>query len=223
MTDMEQSVAIDDGRAVYSPQAKTMVWKEDGIFALTSADSVSMKAISETCDEKMQRWMVASMAQSYIQLVDSVFGSEPVVKQLKGKSTQFTEVIMHKFEHLFDDSISAFTLTILADSLTGSEKLQELYRLQPAVFKVFDGLLEETGAIFSDDSYDHTLSLPGKVFATNARETTTKGLIWTMDSNYFLMKPYVLEASSRIANPWIMALTGLLAIALVVVLIRRRR
>jgi len=215
LTDIEQAVAIDDGLTVYSPTEKTMIWKEGGELALTPADSAAMNAIHDSCDGKMQRWMVATMAQYYIDLVDSAFGKEPAVKMLAGKSSQFSEAILHKFNHLFDDSITTGALTVLADSVTGSGRFMELYRENPATFTPFNDRLEETGIIMTDDSYTHRLSMPGKVFATNAREVHAKMLSWEIESDYFLMKPYVLQASSRIANPWIMVVTAVVAVALI--------
>lgn len=223
LTDIEQAVAIDDGTVVYSPENKAMVWKEGREPVLTPADSVVMNAIGDSCDMKMQQWMVATMAQYYIDLADSAFGKEAVVKQLTGKTTEFRKAIIHKFEHLFDDSISAGALTALADSVTGSGRFMELYRENPAAFTPFNDRLEETGIIMTDDSYSHRLSMPGKVFSTNAPEIHAGTLEWEIESEYFLMKPYVLEASSRIANTWIMVVTGVMAVALIGFMVVKRR
>ena len=61
LTELEQSILRDDGRAVYSPSSGTMIWKKDtAAYQYSPSDSAVMKKIAQTCEEKMVHWMAAS-------------------------------------------------------------------------------------------------------------------------------------------------------------------
>jgi hypothetical protein len=46
---------------------------------------------------------------------------------------------------------------------------------------------------------------------------------WKLEPMYFALKDYEMKALSRAANPWIMVLTGLIAVGLIGVLFTRRK
>ena len=107
--------------------------------------------------------------------------------------------------------------------LTGSGRLQELYENNPDVFAEFDRKIERAKDFGVEDSFTHTLSLPGKVFSTNSEKVNLSEMEWKLEPMFFLMKDYEMKASSRAANPWIMVLSGLLAVGLIGVLFEKER
>jgi hypothetical protein len=67
------------------------------------------------------------------------------------------------------------------------------------------------------------LELPGKVYSTNSEKIELTDMEWHLEKMFFFMKDYEMKASSRVANPWIMVLSGLLAVGLIWVIFTKRK
>ena len=100
--------------------------------------------------------------------------------------------------------------------------MQELYENNPEVFAEFNRKIRKVEDFGDDDSYTHILELPGKVYSTNSEKVNLTEMEWQLEKMFFFMKDYEMKASSRVANPWIMVLSGLLAVGLIGVLFSRR-
>jgi hypothetical protein len=61
------------------------------------------------------------------------------------------------------------------------------------------------------------------VFNTNAGEIRGDLMAWDFEPVSFLMKDYEMNASSRVANPWIMMITAVMALVLAAVLFLKRK
>jgi hypothetical protein len=121
-----------------------------------------------------------------------------------------------------DFSSIAF-LNAIGDSLAGSGRLQELYGNNPDVFAEFNHKIKLLEGFDIDDSYTHILALPVNLYGTNSEKVNTTDMEWHLEKMFFFMKDYEMKASSRAANPWVMVLSGLLAVGLVWVIFRRRK
>ena len=119
--------------------------------------------------------------------------------------------------------MSVAFLNTIGDSLTGSGRLQELYENNPEVFAEFDRKIRKAKDFGVEDSFTHTLGLPGRIFSTNSEKINLSEMEWKLEPMFFCMKDYEMKASSRAANPWIMVLSGLLAVGLIGVLFARKK
>jgi len=224
LTDMEQSVIMDDDRTAYSADGKKLIWKvKDAKYNYTPADSVEMNKISEHCQQKLAKWVNASIIEDYLDVLNKHFKNEAVVKAISLKKATWKEAFDKKFDLNNSEFVTATFLNTIGDSLTGSGSLQELYKNNPEVFAEFDRKIRKAKDFGVDDSFTHTLSLPGKVFNTNSEKVNLTEMEWQLEPMFFALKDYEMKASSRAANPWIMVLSGLLVAGLIGVLFTRRK
>jgi hypothetical protein len=225
LTGLEQSLIMDDDRTAYSADSNKLVWKVKGMeYKYTPADSVEMDKISESCEQKFIGWMNASIIEDYLGLLKKHFKEEAVVKDLSQKKEAWKKAGVPKldFNKNFDFTSIEF-LNKVGDSLAGSGRLQELYENNPEVFEEFNSKIRKVEDFGYDDSYTHILELPGKVYSTNSEKIELTDMEWHLEKMFFFMKDYEMKASSRVANPWIMVLSGLLAAGLIWVLFARRK
>jgi hypothetical protein len=224
LTDMEQSVIMDDDRTAYSSNDRKLIWKlKDATYNYTPADSVEMNKISERCEKKLTRWMNASIIEDYIEVLNKHFKNEDIVKAVSLKKELWKDAADKKYDFKTSEFVSATFLNTIGDSLTGSGRLQELYENNPEAFAEFDRKIRKAKDFGVEDSFTHTLSLPGKVFSTNSEKVNLSEMEWKLEPMFFALKDYEMKASSRAANPWIMVLSGLLAVGLIGVLFTRRK
>jgi hypothetical protein len=224
LTDMEQSVIMDDDRTAYSSDSRKLIWKvKDATYNYTHADSVEMNKISDLCQQKLARWMNASIIEDYVDVLNKHFKNDAVVRSISLKKAAWKDAAVKKFDLKTSEFVSATFLNAIGDSLTGSGRLQELYENNPEVFAEFDRKIRKARDFGVEDSFTHTLSLPGKVFSTNSEKVNLSEMEWQLEPMFFAMKDYEMKASSRAANPWIMVLSGLLAVGLIGVLFTRRK
>jgi len=224
LTDIEQSAIMDDDRTAYSPDSKKLIWKVKGAeYAYTPADSADMKKISENCEQKFMKWMNASIIEEYIDVLNKHFKNEAVVKDLSRKKEAWKNAGAQRLDIQKDDFTSVSFLNSIGDSLTGSGRLQELYENNPDVFAEFDQKIKKAQDFGGEDSFTHLLSLPGKVFSTNSQKINLTEMEWQLEKMFSYMKDYEMKASSRAANPWIMVLSGLVAVGLIGILFARRK
>jgi hypothetical protein len=224
LTGLEQSVILDDDKTVYSPADRNFIWKRDTItYRYSPYDSMEMKRISNQCEEKLGRWMTASFIEEFISLLESDFSENPATRDIRRISDQFVEVVFNKVKIISGDSINVQFLVSTGDSLLHSDGLKTLYAANPAVFAEISDKISHLDFMENDDDYYQSLTMPGTVFSTNAGEVREALLIWDFEPGSFLMKDYVMSASSRVANPGMMVVTAILALLLLAVLITGRK
>ena len=226
LTEIEQAAILDDERVVYEPRKKKLVWRTDSAtFVYTRSDSAEMKNMYNHCEEVMEEWMGASIVREYLDLLNSQFREDPAVLMITGNAAKFRDVMNQKFRFtsLSADSISAVFLAITADSIISSNRLLDLYNKHPDVFRPFDRKFLEMEDRSYADSYTQILNLPGTIYSTNTEEVRNSEMTWTFGSDYYFMKDFEMKASSRVSNPYIMALTGLIALMLIITVIFVKR
>jgi hypothetical protein len=224
LTEMEQSVIMDDDRTAYSSNERKLIWKVKGAeYKYTPSDSSEMKKISEQCEQKLGEWMIASIIEDYAGVLDKHFRNEAAVQAISRKKAIWKDAVNRKYDMKTNEFVSANFLNAIGDSLTGSGRLQELYMQNPDVFAEFDRKIRKAKDMGVDDSFTHTLGLPGKIFSTNSEKISLSEMEWKLEPMYFALKDYEMKASSRAANPWIMVLSGLLAVGLVWIVFSGRK
>jgi hypothetical protein len=224
LTEMEQSVIMDDDRTAYSAKDRKMIWKvKDAEYRYTPSDSLEMNRISEQCERKLGRWMIASILEDYMDVLNKHFRNESVVRALSLKKSVWKDAADKKYNFKTSEFVSANMLNEIGDSLTGSGRLQELYANNPEIFAEFDRKIRKAKDLGVDDSFTNILSMPGNVYSTNSEKVNLSEMEWKLEPMYFALKDYEMKASSRAANPWIMVLTGLIAVGLIGVLFTRRK
>ncbi len=83
---------MDDDRTAYSSDGKKLIWKvEDTKYNYTPADSVEMNKISEYCQQKLAKWMIASIIEDYIDVLNKHFKNDAVVKDISLKKDIWIE------------------------------------------------------------------------------------------------------------------------------------
>ncbi|MBN1789370.1 MAG: hypothetical protein JW830_02660 [Bacteroidales bacterium] len=224
LTELEQAVIKEDPRVAYSPAKRKMIWKKDTVeFQYNPKDSLEMKKIIEQCEEKTFRWMTASYVEEFISLLETHFGDNPATRQVRQLDDQLTDVVFKKTHFMSLDSLGVELLITLGDSLLGAGGLKELYAGNRAAFLPIREKLEHLDFLENTDDYYQSLTLPGTVFSTNADEVKGAQLNWDFSPESFMMKDYEMYATSRTANPWIISVTGVLAVLLAIVLFLGRK
>jgi hypothetical protein len=224
LTAIEQSVVIDDKKVAYSAREKKLVWREDSVqYAYSAADSLEMNKLNDQCQEKFTQWMIASVVKEYLDLLGEHFRDKQAVQAISKRQDDLRNVIYRKFKILEKDSLSALTIALVGDSLVHSDELETVCVKNPALFNAFDLKFKVLNDKKFEDHYTQNLRLPGKLFSTNSVKINQSELSWDIEPMFFFMKDYEMKATSRVSNPWIMAFTGLLALALVYILVTRRK
>jgi hypothetical protein len=224
LTDIEQSVIMDDDRTVYSSNDRKMIWRvKETDYAYSPADSAEIEKISKNCEKKLGSWMVASIIEDYVDVLNKHFKNEAIVRTISQKKDNWKDAVDKRYDMKSSDFVTADFLNSIGDSLLGSGRLQELYVNNPEVFDEFDRKIRKARDLGVEDSFTQTLSLPGKMYSTNSEKVSPAEIEWKLEPMYFALKDYEMEASSRVANPWIMVLSGLLAAGLIGVLFAKRK
>jgi hypothetical protein len=224
LTEEELSVIIKDEHMVYSPVERKMVWKDEAVsFAYTAADSAEMKRISEKIDLRFQEWMVAALLAEYADTLHAGYSNDPAVNRLFKNMDRFQTLVMNKAEVLFGSTINAGVLTTLADSMLQTNHLSEIYAKDSGLFKPFDLKIRQIDDIPLQDEYDYRLVMPGKVYGTNADNVTSEALGWDFEPIRYFLMDFEMKADSRVANPGIMVLTGLVSVLFAGILFLRRK
>jgi hypothetical protein len=182
-----------------------------------------MKTISDACEVKVFRWMTASFVERFLSLLESEFPDHPATKEIRQKAGELTEIMLRKAPFMSGDTLYLQLIVSTGDSLIGSDALQEIYANNPEAFMPMNSEIKQLELLENDDDYHQNLIMPGSVFQTNADEIQGELMIWNISPDYFVWKDYSMTASSRVANPWIMVLTAIVAFLLGMILFKRSR
>jgi hypothetical protein len=225
LTEIEQYFIIDDGSVVYSSVERKLVWKKDTARILYShADSLETNKIHEDCETRVQQWMVESFLKDFNQTLSDSFGDDPDISMIRKGIESNKEVFYRKLQFFTNDSaLNTAYVAKIYDSLTGTKTLTDLYKKNPAAFREIDRKIDGLVHMDLSDNYEHYLEMPGKLYSTNATTQDSIGLHWKIENDMYVIKDYVMTASSRTPNYLFMVFTGLIAITLVYVLIPKRK
>jgi hypothetical protein len=221
LTPIEQSILAEDGRAVYSPVEKKWTWGDTVKFHYNPADSLEIKRMDDQCNKNMERWMSMAIVSEFADIVSNNFISDPSFTDIHLKMSRHVEKVHYK---IYDTRNSNLVqeLILMVDSLTQCKKLSALAERKPLIFGDFETKLKSIDEHDYSDDFEYHLRMPGRVYSTNAFGRVSDQLNWTFGPMLFFMKDYKMKASSRAANPWIMVLTGIVAVMLIYILVSRR-
>ena len=223
LSEIEQSVLKEDGRTAYAPSLKKMIWKSDTLnFHYNHADSLEMKKIEDNCEDKLGLWMFSAILTEYADLVKSNSMDDPSLSDITDKLLQHTRLIRDKVFSVNDSSVVKL-LIFMGDSLAGGHGLSAFYARNPQVFNDFENKIKRADEIDFSDNYEYSLSMPGKVYSSNASERDLLQLTWKFSPMQYFMKEFEMKAESRVANLWIMIITAISATGMVLFLLAKRR
>ncbi|HUN64840.1 MAG TPA: hypothetical protein VMW43_01980 [Bacteroidota bacterium] len=113
-----------------------------------------------------------------------------------------------------------------ADSLTAWLRVilgtDAVLPLRGAIFNILSRTMAIDKKFLHPDTWTYEVEMPGLLLATNAGKVEGNSLTWSFKPDQIRVAPYVMEASSRVTNVWAFIVSGLLAVAVVVLAIRRR-
>ena len=131
-----------------------MIWKvKDAEYRYTPSDSLEMNRISQQCERKLGRWMIASIIEDYMDVLNKHFRNESVVRDLSLKKSVWKDAADKKYNFKSSEFVSANMLNEIGDSLTGSVRLQELYENNPEMFAEFDRKIRKAKDLGVEDSF----------------------------------------------------------------------
>ena len=223
LTTIEQSFLAEDGRIAYSPVEKKWIWKTDTMeFQYNHQDSIEKKNMDDHCDKKLELWMVTAIVSEFADIVKHNFIHDSTFSDISQKLSRHIGNIQYQM-YMSNDSTLIRSLILMVDSLTQCRKLSDLYERNPLIFNDFKNKLRTVDEHDYTDEYVCNLSMPGQTYSTNAFQRGPIQLKWKFGPMQFFMKDFEMKAESRVANPWIMILTGLVAVMMIFILVVRRR
>ena len=223
LTEIEQSVLMEDGHAAYSPVEEKWILKKDTLnFQYNHTDSAEIKRMSDYCGEKLELWMAAAIITEFADILKSNHVNDSSIADLTDNLLRHSELIRDKVFSL-DDSLLTKMLISVGDSLMHSKELALYYAHNLQVFSDFENKIKLVDNMDYSDNYEYYLIMPGQVFSTNAFERNLTRMHWKFVPMQFFMKDFEMKAESRVANVWVMIATAVVAAGLVLILIMKRR
>lgn len=182
-------------------------------------DSLKFRAFGDTVKKKVERWQVKCVVSELIyKFVDlSSRSGKPSVSldSLKKHENDFCRIInsnTEKFDSIWTDSI-------IGRAMIGEKKALE--------FKTdLDSALNTVTNQFFVDFREYTLRtlMPGKLTSATGLIDSSGMVIWPVKSDYFLTKPYVMKAESKVPNRWAWIVSGIfLLFVLTGIILRKSR
>jgi len=169
---------------------------------LSGPDSLRYKALSDTVDDKTDKWIYKSLVSEWIasiaELAKGKQGVDEIVEKFKKNEEHITNLII---EEKFD---SLWSSGIIFKEMIGEENA---LRFQADA----DSALENIENLFMIDFEYYTVRIvmPGEIIGTNGFIDSTGVPLWPTNSNYFLTEPYVMYAESKTPNRWAWIFSGI--------------
>jgi hypothetical protein len=166
-------------------------------------DSLKYKALNDSVNKKQDFWTTKSIISEWInefeKLSENKSNGDTLFKLLKGREDEIVKLVQ--------ENDSRF------DSLWKSGTMLKEFIGEPGALKYkaeADSAMNiVTEILFADfKSYTVKIVMPGEIIGTNGRLDSTKTLLWSVHSDYFLTEPYIMYAESRIPNRWAWLISG---------------
>lgn len=190
-------------------------WLKNEVQPVTSADSTRMKNI----EDKALRVVVRSMTTEVTELLEKGIQQlhDPTLAPRIAKEYQdslFNQVGDWNF-HSSKDFITALA------QWSGQKKVLEITTNSPDLFQSFDKKLDFFTQLVSMHDYTQTVEMPGLITETNALTLKGNQVQWKVDPMSFLLTDYRMTVESRVVNYWMFVLTGVVILALIILLMVR--
>jgi len=111
------------------------------------------------------------------------------------------------------------TLIDLLANWSGNEMVRELHRLQPPLFAGFLEKINLMDKLIGMESYPETVEMPGLLTRTNSISIRGNQVSWEVEPLSLLFGDTEFYAESRVVNNWAFILTGIILLALIILLI----
>jgi hypothetical protein len=183
-----------------------------------SSDSLRFRALSDTVDEKTEKWMIRSLVSEWIGefagLLKEDAKGDLSVESLRKKELEFADIVKmsgDKFDSLWSNGV------ILRQFIGDSSSVRFRNEADSAANIAIDRLLID----FSD--YTVRTVMPGKVTETNGFIDSAGVVFWPVSSDYFLTQQYEMKTVSKVANVWAWIVSGLFLVFVISGLYKKRR
>lgn len=170
---------------------------------LNGPDSLKYKAMSDTIDQKSERWLFHSLVSEWIgrfgQLTRNK-GEEIVGGELRSREKEILELYDQNAQN-FDSLVES---GVLLKKVIGVENAAKYKTESDSAFKMVSD-----GFWLNFSGYSVQVKMPGKLTGTNGFPDNNKMLLWPVRSELFLTQDYLMFAESKVQNVWAWIVTGI--------------
>ncbi|MBN2414706.1 hypothetical protein JXO52_02640 [bacterium] len=170
-----------------------------------------------TIDERFNAWMIRSVFESCFQSLLEAAGkltdSALAEHARQGKERFFTAFLKEMDGETDEKSLVRAAAASLDDPdvYRISETLEETYRRVEHQYLLLNDAL--------DDSYTARVTMPGLFLDANCDGVMGDVAEWKINPDRFLLSDYEMKAESRLINIWAVAVSGIVVLALLVLLL----
>lgn len=216
---MEEFFNEEEMKYIYLPESVQEELKN-------GPDSLVYKTLSDSIDDKAENWMWTCFYREWVETFFTIYGENPDLPMtreemlsLESKVVEFIkkgeEEKMHETEKVIKGDSTDTEEDDVSKVVTGvfGPDFYRDYRTEiDSVMAVMEEISEK---VWSAQKYDMEIKMPGIITGTNgyssviADSTSTVGIIWTVDANYFFSQTFEMWVESRINNYWAWIASGI--------------
>ncbi len=175
-----------------------------------------IKRFESEIEEKFEEFVLTSVYIEFVRILD-VYANENNYPLSYEEKQNIQKIMIVGF----DDFPKLDELCFDVDSIVGHSWVSKAYNEH--LFDEFEQICDNRLFYFMDDDYVVEIEVPGLLYETNALSINGNKLHWEFDCNQFQFTDCELVAKYRITNIWAFVLTGLIILALIVWLFRRKK
>jgi hypothetical protein len=179
---------------------------------VTSADSTLRDKIEEKVDDFLVKSVIAE--------IDSIL--KDGIERLQDPSLEVKDLTM--YNDSLEKIINNWTLDSGAEIImnlqkwSGNDTWSKLLDLTPPLFDNFDRKKSEVDTLAFIEAYNEVVEMPGIITATNSEMLRGNQVSWDVHIEAFFIGDLVMYAESRVINSWAFILSGVVVLALLVLL-----
>jgi len=181
-------------------------------------DSVKYRILSDSIEKKTDNCLLLNVAALWIEeftkLIGPNTGPELSIEVLKSRENEFAEVINENQDHF--DSLWAKGILLkkfIGETNASKFKTEADSAVSNAISRVFVDF----------NNYSLRIVMPGKLIATNGYIDSTRNLLWTVKSDFFITDQYEMWAESRTTNVWAWIFSGIFLVFVSTGIIMKRK
>ena len=177
-------------------------------------DSLRIKEIIESIEEKFGFWMWTSFVRQWIQIFYDMYGDHPDLKinkeEMQLKESQAVNYLIEDEDDKDSGDMAQFFISVLGEEF--------LKTFETEIDSSISVLEDKSGAFWAANNYDVEIRMPGRVIASNGFTDTDpdteggRGILWTVTGEYFLTQTYEMWAESQLSNYWTWIVTAMFII-----------
>jgi hypothetical protein len=209
---------------IYSANPYTDIAIED-YFSAQEIELIQKSVLLKDDSDSLSYDKAVEKVEKYIEDLMFMEVTKSLEKGINGSATQTLKIEML---NPYEDSIRQHIVqmengsdSILIDKLaqwSGNEDWLILHEIQPPVFEASDAKKERFFSQIMIEEYEEIVELPGLLTATNSISPVGNTVSWKLDGMAYMVKDYRMFAESRIVNYWGFVITGVVILALIMLL-----